>query len=143
MALDKQTLIDGLNRDLADEYSAIIQYTHYAAKVTGPFRHELRTLFQQEVGEEQTHAQYLADQIAILGGTPTTTPSSVPDADSPKEMIRNILEAETRAIQGYTERANQAEELGEIALKIAMENQISDETNHKQEMERMLAGWRD
>lgn len=143
MAVDKQALIDGLNRDLADEYGAVIQYTHYAAKVTGPFRAELRSLFQQEASQEQGHAQYLADQIAILGGAPTTTPSKIPDASTPKEMIQNILEAEKRAIQGYTERAQQAEEFGDIALKVAMENQIADETNHKQEMECMLAGWKE
>src|SRR5271157_3634032 len=71
MALDKQALIDGLNSDLAGEYAAIIQYTQYAATVTGPFRESLRTMFMAEVPDEQRHAQYLADQIAFLGGTPT------------------------------------------------------------------------
>lgn len=143
MAIDKQTLINGLNKDLAGEYSAIIQYTHYAASVTGPFRQELRTLFQQEAKAEQGHAQYLADQISILGGTPVTTPAPVPPASTPKEMLQRILEAEIQAIDGYNERAKQAEEFGDTALKVAMENQVADETGHKQEMERMLAGWRD
>lgn len=80
MALDKQALIDGLNSDLAGEYAAIIQYTHYAATVTGPFRESLRTMFMAEVPDEQRHAQYLADQIAFLGGTPTTAPRPVPAA---------------------------------------------------------------
>ena len=78
MALDKQALIDGLNSDLAGEYAAIIQYTHYAATVTGPFRESLRTMFMAEVPDEQRHAQYLADQIAFLGGTPTTSPAAGP-----------------------------------------------------------------
>ena len=34
--MDKKTLIDGLNEDLAGELGAIIQYTTYAAKATGP-----------------------------------------------------------------------------------------------------------
>src|SRR4030095_1627539 len=93
MALDKQALIDGLNSDLAGEYAAIIQYTHYAATVTGPFRESLRTMFMAEVPDEQRHAQYLADQIAFLGGTPTTSPRPVPAAGTPKEMLRRILEA--------------------------------------------------
>ena len=88
MALDKQALIDGLNSDLAGEYAAIIQYTHYAATVTGPFRESLRTMFMAEVPDEQRHSQYLADQIAFLGGTPTTAPRQVPEAGTPKEMLR-------------------------------------------------------
>src|SRR3954462_3335996 len=143
MALDKQALIDGLNSDLAGEYAAIIQYTHYAATVTGPFRESLRTMFMAEVPDEQRHAQYLAAQIAFLGGTPTTVPRPVPAAETPKEMLRRILEAEERAVQDYNERIRQAEAYGDTGLKVALENQVSDETNHKQEVSRMLAGWPD
>ena len=141
MAQDKQTLIDGLNQDLAGEYAAIIQYTHYAATVTGPFRETLRSMFLTEVPDEQKHAQYLADQIAYLGGTPTTTPREVPEATSPKQMLQRILEAEEQAVKDYNERIRQAEQYGDTALKVALENQVADETNHKQEVSRMLAGW--
>src|ERR1041385_6142976 len=105
MAIDKKTLIEGLNSDLAGEYSAIIQYTHYAATVTGPHRETLRNLFQAEITDEQGHAQYLSDQIAFLGGTPTTMPRPVPEAKTPKQMLERILEAEQRAVTDYKERA--------------------------------------
>lgn len=36
MTMDKQTMINNLNKDLANELSAIIQYITYAAKVSGP-----------------------------------------------------------------------------------------------------------
>jgi bacterioferritin len=124
MALDKQALIDGLNSDLAGEYAAIIQYTHYAATVTGPFRESLRTMFMAEVPDEQRHAQYLADQIAFLGGTPTTAPRPVPAAGTPKEMLRRILEAEERAVKDYNERIRQAEEYGDTGLKPTPGNKL-------------------
>ncbi|MBT5872343.1 MAG: ferritin-like domain-containing protein, partial [Candidatus Latescibacteria bacterium] len=57
--MDKQTLIDHLNEDLANELSAVIQYTTYAAKATGPYRPELAQFFLSEVADEQLHAQYL------------------------------------------------------------------------------------
>ena len=44
-AVDRQALIEGLNHDLAGEYQAILMYTHYSAKLTGPYRRELRALF--------------------------------------------------------------------------------------------------
>ena len=34
-----------------------------------------------------------------------------------------------------------AETYGDTALKVALENQVADETNHKQMVERMLSGW--
>ncbi|HWE39888.1 MAG TPA: ferritin-like domain-containing protein [Isosphaeraceae bacterium] len=141
MDADKKALIDGLNSDLAGEFQAIIQYTDYAARVTGPFRQELRAMFLAEVPDEQGHAQYLADQIAYFGGTPTTTPRPVASATTPKQMLQRILEAEERAVRDYTERAKQAEACGEIALKVALENQIADEETHRQQVARMLAGW--
>jgi bacterioferritin (cytochrome b1) len=54
-------LLEGLNHDLAGEYQAILMYIHYSAKLTGPYRRELRALFQAEIGDEQGHAQFLAD----------------------------------------------------------------------------------
>ncbi len=139
--MDKQALIDALNQDLANEYAAIIQYIQYSAKVRGPWRTELRTFFQAEIADEQLHAQYLADRIAAMGGNPTTQPSVVPEADGAEDMLKAIRDAEQRAIQGYTERVRQADELGEIALRVQLENFIADEQNHKQEVDQILAEW--
>ncbi len=140
--MDKQTLIDALNEDLANEYSAIIQYTQYSAKIRGPWRTELRGFFQGEIADEQLHAQYLADKIAAMGGDPTTVPSPVEPANSAEEMLRAVIVAEGRAIANYTERVRQADELGEVGLRVQLENFISDEQTHKQEVEQILAEWR-
>ena len=80
--MKKQDLIDRLNEDLAGEYAAIIQYITYAAKTTGPFRPQLTQFFLAEVGDEQTHAQFLANKIVALGGEPTTQARAVPKAAS-------------------------------------------------------------
>ncbi len=143
MTAAHQALIDALNHDLAGEYQAILMYTHYSAKLTGPYRRELRSLFQGEIAEEQGHAQFLADKITVLGGEPTTEPRPVPVAHEPREMLEHALVAETQAIADYTEHARQAEEMGEIGLKVVLENQIADETRHKEELEQVLAGWND
>src|SRR5579864_966637 len=89
-----QVLIDGLNHDLAGEYQAILMYTHYSAKLTGPYRRELLALFQAEIADEQGHAQFLSDKIAALGGEPTVEPRPVPRAEQPREMLDRALAAE-------------------------------------------------
>ncbi len=140
-AAARQALIDGLNHDLAGEYQAIVMYTHYSAKLTGPYRRELRALLQAEIADEQRHAQFLADKVAALGGEPTTDHGLVPHAAQPREMLEHVLVAEAKAIADYSTRIRQAEALGEIGLKVALENQIADETRHKEEIERILSGW--
>ncbi len=138
---DRQLLIDGLNKDLAGEYQALLMYIQYSAKLTGPYRRELRALFQAEIADEQGHAQFLADKIASLGGEPTTEPRAVPHADQPREMLEHALAAEKQANADYDTRLRQAETYGDVGLKVSLENQISDETRHKEELERVLAGW--
>lgn len=139
--VDRQALVDALNGDLAGEFQAIIMYIQYSAKLTGPFRNELRNFFQSEIADEQGHAQFLSDKIATLGGEPTTQPRPVAKAATPREMLERIREAEERAIADYTERAQQAEAFGDIGLKVELENQLADETRHKEEVQRILAGW--
>ncbi len=139
--MDPQALIDGLNHDLAGEYQAVLMYTHYSAKLTGPYRRELRALFQSEIADEQGHAQFLADKIAALGGEPTTEPRAVPTANLPREMLDEALAAEEQAIADYNERIHQAEGFGDLGLKVQLENQVADETRHKEELERIIAGW--
>jgi bacterioferritin len=136
-----KTLIEGLNRDLAGELGAVVQYTIYAAKASGPFRPQISQFFLGEIADEQGHAQYLANKIVALGGEPTTQPRPVPPARNNREMLQAVLEAERQAIRDYTERLDQAEKAGDVGLRVQLENQIADETNHAEETQRMLQDW--
>ena len=139
--MDTKTLIDRLNEDLAGELSAITQYITYAAKVTGPFRPQLVQFFLAEVPDEQAHAQFLANKIVMLGGEPTTTARPVAPAKTNREMLEAVLVAERRARDDYTQRSKEAEQCGDVALKVQLENMVLDETGHGDETERILKEW--
>jgi len=139
--MDKRELIEGLNEDLAGEFSAIIQYLTYAAKATGPYRPQLAQFFLTEVADEQMHAQFLANKIVALGGRPVTVPREVPTAETNREMIEAVLAAERRAIADYTRRATEAEEFGDKGLQVQLEDMVRDESNHAEETERILRDW--
>ena len=139
--MDKKALIENLNKDLADELSAITQYITYAAKATGPFRPQLSEFFLAEVSDEQGHAQFLANKVVALGGEPNTVASPVAPASDNREMLEAVLKAERKAIEGYTQRANQAEKFGDKGLMVQLEDMIRDETSHAEETERILRDW--
>ncbi len=139
--MDKQTLIDHLNEDLAGELSAIVQYITYAAKATGPYRPQLSQFFLQEVADEQLHAQYLANKIVALGGEPTTVPRAVPAAQSNREMLQAVLAAEKKATADYTQRAKEADQYGDKGLAVQLEDMVRDESGHSEETERILRDW--
>lgn len=137
--MDKQQLIDALNGDLAREYQAIIQYIQYSAVVRGLDRPQLAQFLRGGIGEEQVHAQYLADKIAALGGMPTTESAPVRVCRDNMEVLRAVLEAEETAVRSYKERIKQADEYGDIGLRVQLENFVMDETTHKEEVEKLIA----
>ena len=139
--MDKDTLVKNLNADLANELSAIIQYITYAAKASGPYRPQLTQFFLSEVADEQGHAQFLANKIVALGGEPTTTPAPVEPAGNNKAMVEAVLKAEREAVSGYTQRAREADELGDKGLAVQLEDMVRDETGHSEESARILKDW--
>jgi bacterioferritin len=139
--MDKRAMIDHLNQDLAGELGAIIQYLTYAAKATGPYRPQLSQFFLTEVADEQLHAQFLANKIVALGGEPTTLPRPVPAAATNRAMLEAVLDAERRATKDYTQRAREADELGDKGLCVQLEDMVRDESGHAEETERILKDW--
>jgi bacterioferritin len=141
--MNKESLINHLNEDLANELSAIAQYITYAAKATGPYRPQLAEFFLTEVADEQMHAQFLANKIVALGGEPTTVAAPVAKAKTNREMLEAVLAAEMKAGKDYTKRAEEADEYGDKGLVVALEDMVRDEMGHSEETERILRNWPD
>jgi bacterioferritin len=139
--ISQDQFLEGLNVDLAHEYSAVILYRTYASQVQGQWRMELRQFFEAEIPDELGHAQILADKIVSLGGTPTTVPAKVKPAKDSKEMLRNALEDEIETIQRYVLRRKQAESLGHYGLAVEFDDLIRDETTHRDEIQMILKRW--
>jgi bacterioferritin len=95
----------------------------------------------KEVPDEQGHAEFLANKIVALGGVPTTVAAPVAPAETNKELLEAVLEAERRAVEGYKERAEQADKFGDVGLKVQLEDMVRDETDHKEQVERILRDW--
>jgi bacterioferritin len=101
----------------------------------------LKQFFANEIPDETLHAQYLADKIAALGGIPTVTPEAVPQETDAKKMLENVMVAERTARNNYSQRAKQADELGEVGLANRLEDMADDESGHLDETEKILRGW--
>ena len=138
--VDKATIIEGLNEDLAHEYQAIIMYNTYAAAVSGVHRNELSKFFLEEVADEFEHARFLADKITALGGTPVTSAPEVEYTTNARQMVENVARAEAETIERYVKRMKQAAAFGDYGLETMLGDLIADETTHKEEAEKLLKG---
>jgi len=56
-------------------------------------------------------------------------------------MMEAVLAAERQATKDYTQRAKEAEELGDKGLTVQLEDMVRDESGHSEETERMLRDW--
>ncbi len=95
-------------------------------------------MYLSEVADEVGHAQYLANQIAVLGGLPKLQPQLTPPPNDVREMLTRDSQEERTDVANYMALAAIAEQSGLMALKMKMEQQAADEDEHGQEMRRLL-----
>lgn len=138
--MSKQDLILGLNEDLAAEWGTIIRYTYHAGKSFGILGAELREIFEKEGVDELGHASFLTDVIIDLGGEPTTTPKEFAKVEGFKAMVALDLEMELKDVENYMKHADLAGEMGEVELKLKLEEMAADEAGHARELRRILKG---
>jgi len=139
--MDKQTLIDQLNRDLAGEYQAILQYMQHYFIMKGPERLTVGEFFKKVALGEMKHAEFLAEKIVALGGIPTVIPLPIVQPATVREMLEANLAAERQAIRDYAERAEQAEAFGDEGLETELENIVAEETAHAEAFAKLLPGY--
>ncbi|MEZ6097790.1 MAG: ferritin-like domain-containing protein [Pirellulaceae bacterium] len=135
---DKEQLITGLNDQLNREVTTFLRYILQAADIKGAEWNPVREMYLSEVTVEVGHAQYLANQIVMLGGTPQLEPDLTPPPSDVREMLKRDAEQERKDVEHYTRLAGLAENEGYVALKLQLEEQAADEDRHGQEMIRLL-----
>jgi len=138
--MSKEELIKGLNEDLSAEWGTIIRYTYQAGRSFGILGAELREIFARETQDELGHAAFLTDVIIDLGGEPTTMPQQFEKSQDLKAMLELDLKMELEDVQHYIEHAKIADELGNVELKMKVEEMAADEAGHARELRRLLKG---
>ncbi len=138
MTATKETLIELLNKDLALEYSAAIQYIQHAAVMSGAAYGDIIKELKIHTTEEIQHAITLADQIDFLGGIPTIEVGKIHISPDNVEMLEQDLSGEEDAIKRYKVRIEQAEELKEFALAQQLRNILATEQEHAMDLKQAL-----
>ena len=136
--LTRAQLIDHLNRDLAREFQALVQYVQHAAVITGPQYDAIAAELIVHSNEEHLHALSLSQQIDFMGGTPTVDVAQVHVSQHAKTMLEQDLEGELDAIARYRERIGQAELLQEYGLRRALEDILIVEEEHARDLQNAL-----
>jgi bacterioferritin len=132
-------LLEGLNEALNREISTVLRYMLQGSIIRGRQNQAVRQMYRAEVTDEIGHAQYLADKIVMLGGTPALHPDLTPPPADVEKMIDNDLAKEELDVAHYKKLAELADQKGDIELKMKMEEQAADESHHADELRRLKA----
>jgi bacterioferritin len=102
-----------LNEALATELVCVLRYKRHYFMATGIHSGAVKAEFLEHAGEEQEHADRIAERIVQLGGAPNLSPdgllsrshSEYVEGTTLREMIEEDLVAERVAIDSYREIA--------------------------------------
>ena len=106
---DRETVIKLLNEALATEIVCVLRYRRHYFTAEGMNAESVKSEFLAHAGEEQAHADQLAERIVQLGGEPNLSPEGLADrshseyieGENLEDMIKEDLVAERIAIESY------------------------------------------
>jgi len=108
---DRDTVVKMLNDALATEIVCVLRYKRHYFMAQGLSSESVKDEFLEHAGEEQEHADRIAERIVQLGGEPDLNPASLAarahseyvEGNSLVDMIKEDLVAERIAIESYRE----------------------------------------
>ena len=135
--MDTNRVIGVLNKAVALEHAACIQYKQHALLVRGLWRKVFTDFFIDESRSAQEHAYKVGSKVFALGGVPTIE-VGVPVRQSLdlEEMLRQDLDIERQAKDAYVEAWSWCED--DVALRTMLEDQIESEQRDIEELEMYL-----
>lgn len=136
--IEKEKLLELLNKDLGLEYTACVQYTQHQGLIKGAMFQTIQKELVVHAQEELSHAIALVVQIAYLGGVPTVDMPTPKISNDSKTMLQQDLDGENDAIKRYTLRISQAEELDLYPLAQQLRNILAVEQEHAMDLEAAL-----
>lgn len=144
-AADRPRVIQVCNEALATELVCVLRYRRHYFTASGINSEPVAQEFLTHAGEEQQHADQIAQRIVQLGGSPdfnpdtlTTRSHSEYDAsDELIEMIKEDLVAERVAIASYLEIIQWLGD-GDPTTRRMFESILQTEEEHADDMKNLL-----
>jgi bacterioferritin len=123
-------MLDMLNKAIAREMQVSVQYMWQHVMWKGVKGFAVKDELKSIAITEMKHAEDIAERLAYLGGTPTTTPEPIFVGGSLKEMIERDKADEEGAIKMYKQIVEMAKKEGDEVTKRTFQRILADEEEH-------------
>ena len=125
-----QKLLEYLNKAIAGELQAIVQYMWQHVQWAGVEHYAVSDEFKSIAIEEMKHAEKIAERLWYLGGVPTTKPAQITVGGELWEMVDYDIQAEVQAIEMYKDIQKVAEAEGDVTTRFIFEQILEQEEEH-------------
>ena len=135
-----EEILKCLNKIYQEEMAGINRYLHYSFMIMGHNRIPIQKWFQTQATESMGHALMVGEKITSLGGHPTHRVAELPETRTHKidDILKESLTFEARGLELYKELVGLAIDSGDIALEELGRGMVRQETEHLEEVSKML-----
>jgi bacterioferritin len=139
-SVDKDRVVAQLNRLLEMELSGVTRYLHYSFMVFGANRIPIVAWFREQANEGVAHSVLVGEKITAFGGNPSVAARPVPGTrhQSLRAMLEESSGFERESLREYQQLLRMAGD--DVALEEFARTQILAETEHLEEVDKMLRG---
>jgi bacterioferritin len=137
--MDKEKVVELMNKLLEHELAGVVRYTHYAFMVFGHNRIPIVKWLREQANESLAHANQLGELITTFGGHPSLKIGKLLESDKHKinDILKESLDHERQSVVLYRE-LNEMAEGKSILLEEFARQQIFEEEMHIAEVEKMI-----
>jgi bacterioferritin len=134
----KPAVMNCLNSIFQEEVSGIIRYLHYSFMIMGHNRIPIQKWFRDNALENMQHAVTIGEKITALGGHPPVVSAEVEESNlhSVDQLLGESMRHEEKALELYKQLVTLAAD--DIALEEMARGFVRDETDHLDEIQKML-----
>jgi len=138
-AIDRDKVIDLLNRILEFELAGVVRYTHYSLMVFGYSRIPIVSWMKEQAEEALAHAREAGELITHLGGHPSLGIGPLLETHKHDigDILRESLEHERKSLEIYRELLAEVEGKS-VLLEEYARRMIAAEEMHQGEVDKML-----
>lgn len=137
--MNRDKVIEILNKILEFELAGVVRYTHYSLMVFGHTRIPIVAWLRDQATESLTHANQAGEHITTLGGHPSLKIASLLETHKHaiNDILKESLDHEKAQLENYK---TLLKEVGEdsVFLEEYARQMIMDEETHISEVEKML-----
>jgi bacterioferritin len=137
--LNRNRVVELLNRILEAELAGVVRYTHYSFLVYGYNRIPIVSWLREQASESLLHAQQAGEMITHFGAYPSLTIGPLLDNHQHDigAIMRESLETEGRALALYKELLTVVEGYS-VMLEEYARQMVYAEEQHAGEVDKML-----